>query len=144
MKIKNITRRALTLDFSRKVFIRAGAELHINSAQAKKAQVYQHRGLIRIMGEEGAKIVEVAQKVTQEPIPTLIPEPAPEPALKVEEVVVTPPVLEDPETGPVDPEEEKVDLDSLDYQALKELGDTLDIKERGKTKLLAALKEHYS
>jgi hypothetical protein len=147
MRIKNITRRGLTLNFSRRVFMRPGAELVLNSAQAKKAQVYQNRGLIKIMGTEGARITEVAQKAAQAPVEAvkeIVVPPAP-PIPEVVEAVVDPePVVEVLETVEEPVEGPTPDLDAMDYQELKELGDSLEIKARGKTKLLEALKEHYS
>lgn len=131
------------------VVLRPGQEKEVNSAQARKCKIYQNRGFIKILGEEGAKVRESRSKIQEEvpvspPVtPVVIPEPEKvDPVLESqEEEEEEVPVAEVIEDTP------QVDLDSLgsmSYSDIKTLAESLDIKGRGKDKLIEAIKDHFN
>ena len=129
MKIKNITKTKILLNLSRKVWLRAGAEIEVNSAQHKKCQMYQDRGLIKILGDEGAKIQAAsAKKPEAEPAVESVVEEIIEAAAEEVEVLLSTEEAEQP-----------VDMSSMSYKEIKDLADSLGVSGKGKKGLIEAI-----
>ena len=131
MRIKNITKTKILLNLSRKVWLRSGAELTINSAQLRRCKMYQDRGLIKILGAEGAKLIAVDSKAIKEEV-VEVPIEAP----PVEEAIEIEPALEESVS------DEGNDLGEKSYKELKEIATELGVAGKGKKGLIEAIKNY--
>jgi hypothetical protein len=104
--------------------------------------MYQDRGLIKILGAEGAKLIAVDSKAIKEEVVEvpIIEEPVVE-----REVIEAPPVEEAIEIEPALEEsvsDEGNDLGEKSYKELKEIATELGVAGKGKKGLIEAIKNY--